>query len=79
MSLDVKAAINVKQALPLFWVADMEESLRLYVVPRFSTTRKWIDEGRLRWCWLELGSAVLMLQESASNGTIPGCRKPESE
>jgi hypothetical protein len=34
MSLDVKAAINVKQALPLFWVADMEESLRLYVGPR---------------------------------------------
>jgi len=24
---------------------------------------KWIDEGTLRWCWPELGSAPLMLQE----------------
>jgi hypothetical protein len=25
---------------------------------------KWIDEGKLRWCWLEIGDAALMLQES---------------
>jgi lactoylglutathione lyase len=25
-------------------------------------TRKWIDDGKLRWCWLERGGASLMLQ-----------------
>jgi hypothetical protein len=26
-------------------------------------TKKWIDEGKLRWCWLELGTAALMLHK----------------
>ena len=26
-------------------------------------TKKWIDDGKLRWCWLEHGDAALMLQE----------------
>jgi len=29
----------------------------------FAMKNKWIDEGKLRWCWLELGGAALMLQE----------------
>jgi catechol 2,3-dioxygenase-like lactoylglutathione lyase family enzyme len=42
----------------------METSLRYYVDGLgFEMTRKWIDQGKLRWCWLELGSAALMLQE----------------
>ncbi len=24
---------------------------------------QWVDEGRLRWCWLELGAAAVMLEE----------------
>ena len=24
---------------------------------------RWIDEGKLRWCWLQHGEAALMLQE----------------
>ena len=31
-------------------------------------TRKWIDAGILRWCWLELGNAALMLQEFPREG-----------
>jgi hypothetical protein len=31
-------------------------------------TKKWIDEGKLRWCWLELGGAALMLQEFRTEG-----------
>jgi lactoylglutathione lyase len=56
--------VNVKQAVPFFGVANMETSLRYYVDGLgFEMTRKWIDQGKLRWCWLELGSAALMLQE----------------
>jgi hypothetical protein len=35
-------------------------------------TNKWIDEGKLRWCWLELGEAGLMLQEFARQGHDSG-------
>ena len=31
-------------------------------------TNRWIDEGVLRWCWLELGGAALMLQEFRREG-----------
>jgi len=55
---------NVKQAVPFFGVSNIEESLRFYVDGLgFEMTKKWIDEGKLRWCLLELGEAALMLQE----------------
>jgi catechol 2,3-dioxygenase-like lactoylglutathione lyase family enzyme len=57
-------ATNVRQAVPFFWVHDLEVSRRFYVDGLgFQVTRHWIDAGRLRWCWLELGGAALMLQE----------------
>jgi lactoylglutathione lyase len=47
----------------------MEESLRFYVHGLgFAMTKKWIDEGKLRWCWLEMGDAALMLQEFRREG-----------
>jgi lactoylglutathione lyase len=24
----------------------------------FEMIKKWIDEGKLRWCWLEIGHAA---------------------
>jgi uncharacterized glyoxalase superfamily protein PhnB len=63
---------NVKQAVPFFGVTDMESSLRFYVDGLgFTMKRQWIPEGdehypsdgRIRWCWLELGDAAIMLQE----------------
>ena len=58
------AAANVRQAVPFFAVSSMETSLRYYVDGLgFTMTLKWIDEGKLRWCWLERGGAALMLQE----------------
>src|SRR6185503_16218614 len=58
------AAANVKQAVPFFMVANMENSLQFYLDGfGFRMSNKWIDEGKLRWCWLELGAAALMLQE----------------
>jgi lactoylglutathione lyase len=60
---------NVKQAVPFFAVSNMEASLRYYVDGLgFQMKNKWIDEGKLRWCWLELGDAALMLQEFKTEG-----------
>ncbi|HEX2122237.1 MAG TPA: VOC family protein [Thermoanaerobaculia bacterium] len=55
---------NVKLAVPFFMVSNMEASLRYYVDGLgFAMKHKWTPEGKLRWCWLELGDAALMLQE----------------
>lgn len=60
---------NVQQAAPFFGVPDIETSLRFYVDGLgFAMTKKWIDEGKLRWCWLDLGGAALMLQEFRKEG-----------
>ncbi len=61
---NVKPA-NVKQAVPFFSISSMEQSLRYYLDGLgFQMTNKWIDQGILRWCWLEIGNASIMLQES---------------
>jgi predicted enzyme related to lactoylglutathione lyase len=81
MSLEKKTSANVKQAVPFFHVSNMEESLRFYVEGLgFAMTRKWIDEGKLRWCWLEIGDAALMLQEFRKEGHDswkPSCKVGE--
>ena len=64
MTVATQKQTNVKQAVPFFGVSNIEESLRFYVDGLgFEMTKKWIDEGKLRWCLLELGEAALMLQE----------------
>jgi lactoylglutathione lyase len=69
MTVQTKTATNVKQAVPLFAVSNIEESVRYYECLGFEMTKKWIDEGKLRWCWLEHGNAALMLQEFRKEGT----------
>jgi catechol 2,3-dioxygenase-like lactoylglutathione lyase family enzyme len=60
---------NVQKAVPFFGVADMARSLRFYLDGLgFQIKYKWIDEGKLRWCWLENGGAALMLQEYRKDG-----------
>ncbi len=60
---------NVKQAVPFFMVSNIEASIRYYVEGLgFEMTNKWIDEGKLRWCWLQRGGAALMLQEPKKEG-----------
>lgn len=57
---------NVKQAVPFFCIEDMERSLRYYVDGLgFTMTNKWVVNGEIRWCWLQLGGAALMLQNCA--------------
>ena len=69
---------NVKQAVPFFAVSNIEESVRYYVNGLgFEMAKQWIDEGQLRWCWLEIGSAALMLQEIWKEG--PHAWAPEGK
>jgi lactoylglutathione lyase len=63
------AAANVQQAVPFFWVRDIEASLRFYVDGLgFSVAREWRDGGKLRWCRLELEDVAVMLQEFWTEG-----------
>ena len=65
MLTDATVASNVKQAVPFFNVTDIEASLRFYVDGLgFVRTKQWVPEGRVRWCWLQLGEAALMLQST---------------
>jgi lactoylglutathione lyase len=81
MSVEKTTRTNVKQAVPFFHVSNMEESLRFYMEGLgFEMTKKWIDEGKLRWCWLEIGEAALMLQEfrkEGHNSWKPNCKVGE--
>ena len=64
MTIGTTIESNVRQAVPFFWVHDLQRSLQFYVAGLgFSMTKEWVDEGKLRWCWLELGDAAVMLQE----------------
>jgi lactoylglutathione lyase len=69
MNLETKDAANVRQAVPFFAVSNIEESVRYYVDGLgFEMTYKWIDEGKLRWCWLQRGGGALMLQDFRKEG-----------
>jgi lactoylglutathione lyase len=60
---------NLKQAVPFFLISDMESSLRFYLDGLgFEMTIKWIDEGKLRWCWLQREGVAIMLQEFKKQG-----------
>ena len=64
--------MNVEKAVPFFGVLSMDVSLRFYVDGLgFEMKQRWIDEGKLRWCLLELGGAAVMLQEFKGEGHEP--------
>ena len=64
MTSHLKSQPNVKQAVPFFMVKDIEASVNFYVKGLgFSMTESWVDDGKLKWCWLAIDSAALMLQE----------------
>ena len=67
--------MNVKQAVPFFWVADMAASLRFYVDGLgFARTKEWTPHGAVEWCWLERDGAALMLQQYRA-GKVPEDRR----
>jgi len=69
MTVASTTSVNVKQAVPFFGVTNMETSLRFYVDGLgFKMKNHWIPDraedhpdGRIRWCWLQLGEAAIML------------------
>ena len=63
MSSPVATSSNLRQAVPFFWVNDMEASRRFYVDGLgFTMTNSWVVDGQLRWCRLERGESAVMLQ-----------------
>ena len=71
MTVATITTANVKQAVPFFGVTNMESSVRFYGDGLgFKMKHQWIPDraedhpdGRIRWCWLQLGDAAIMLQE----------------
>ena len=64
---------DVRLAVPFFNVKDIEASLRFYVEGLgFTITRQWDPDGRIRWCWLELGGVAVMLQQYWKDGRPGG-------
>ena len=62
---------NVNQAVPFFWVVNMDSSLKFYVEGLgFAMQRQWVPDGdgKIRWCRLEIGDAAIMLQEIRPHG-----------
>jgi lactoylglutathione lyase len=63
------AQARIGKAVPFFAVADMAASLAHYVDRLgFRMARSWAPDGQVRWCWLEHGSAALMLQQYDTAG-----------
>lgn len=64
MSSTSKVRSNVKQAVPFFMVKNIDSSIKFYVNGLgFSMTERWVVQGKLKWCWLVIDNAALMLQE----------------
>ena len=59
--------MNVKEVVPFLSVSSMERSIHFYIDGLgFAFRHKWEPDGQLRWCWITLGGASLMLQEFAN-------------
>lgn len=77
MTPETNPAPNVQQAVPFLMVSNMEASLRFYVQGLgFTRTNQWIVDNKIRWCWLRLGGAALMLQEY-NPGKVPSTKRGE--
>src|SRR5438045_1653464 len=69
MNTQIKTKAKVKQAVPFFGVKDIEASVKYYVDGLgFELRNKWVHENKLRWCWLQIDDAALMLQEFWEDG-----------
>jgi lactoylglutathione lyase len=78
METQDKPEHNVTQVVPFFGVTDIQASARWYMEGLgFEMTHQWTPEGKLQWCWLQLGGAALMLQEFVTEGH--GGRAPEGK
>jgi uncharacterized glyoxalase superfamily protein PhnB len=68
MSSTAAPVDNVTAVVPLLTVTNMERSLAFYIDGLgFTVQNRWVPDGRLRWCWMSLGGAALMLQEAVDS------------
>jgi lactoylglutathione lyase len=73
MNTESKGIGGITEVVPFLRVAGMEQSVAYYVDGLgFTMTKKWIDRGKLRWCWLTRGGSSLMLQEFWTDGHHAG-------
>jgi lactoylglutathione lyase len=71
MQRETMMSENVREVVPFLAVADMERSVRFYVDGLgFEMPLKWIVDGKVRWCRLQMGGAGLMLQEFRTEGHV---------
>jgi catechol 2,3-dioxygenase-like lactoylglutathione lyase family enzyme len=69
----LQAAAHIEQAVPFFWVRDIQASRRFFEDGLgFGMAHQWIDGGRLRWCWLARDGVAVMLQEIAGEAAARG-------
>ena len=67
MTTETKSKADVRHCVALLAIRDIDASLRFYVDGLgFTRTNQWVVDGRIRWCWLEHGTAALMLQETTA-------------
>jgi uncharacterized glyoxalase superfamily protein PhnB len=58
------AQVGLQKAVPLLLIRSMDASLRFYVDGLgFQMTEQWKQDGKILWCWLQVGDVALMLQE----------------
>lgn len=56
--------VGLQKAVPLLLIRSMDASLRFYVDGLgFQMTEQWKQDGKILWCWLQVGDVALMLQE----------------
>ena len=61
--------MQVSEVVPFLAVRDMGQSLAFYVDGLgFTFKDKWVVDGAIRWCRLQLGQAGLMLQQFPTKG-----------
>jgi|SRR5688572_5304565 len=69
MTIAAKVERNVEQAVPGFWVHDIQKSVQFYTEGLgFRMTNQWVHQDKLRWCRLDLDSVTVMLQEFWKEG-----------
>lgn len=62
---------NIQQAVPFFRVSNIAASVRFYVDGLGGEMHhQWKVDGKLRWCWLKLGDAAVMLQAILPDSSI---------
>jgi lactoylglutathione lyase len=57
-------AADVQVSVSLNMVTNMTRSLAFWIDGLgFALKNKWVVDDKIRWCWLERGTAAIMLQE----------------